>query len=105
MRAWKDIAAATGVDVYFRHPRSPWQRGINENTNGLLRQYFPKCSDLSVHRLEDLERVAAQLNGWPPERLGFRKPIELIEPLLRSPSESAGVYSTQRMRVSLTTSR
>jgi IS30 family transposase len=83
MRDWKDIAAATGVDIYFCDPHSPWQRGTNENTNGLLRQYFPKGSDLSVHRREGLDRVAAELNNRPRKRLGFRKPIELIGPLLR----------------------
>ena len=85
MRDWKDVAAATGVDIYFCDPHSPWQRGTNENTNGLLRQYFPKGSDLSVHHPQDLERVAAELNDRPRKRLGFRKPIELIGPLLRSP--------------------
>ena len=85
MRDWKDIAAATGVDIYFCDPHSPWQRGTNENTNGLLRQYFPKGSDLSIHRREDLQGVATELNDRPRKRLGFRKPIELIGPLLRSP--------------------
>jgi len=69
--------------ILFCDPHSPWQRGSNENTNGLLRQYFAKSSDLSVHSGEDLERVAAELNDRPRKRLGFRKPIELIGPLLR----------------------
>jgi transposase, IS30 family len=83
MRDWKEVAAAAGVDIYFCDPHSPWQRGVNENTNGLLRQYFPKGTDLSVHSREDLERVAAELNDRPRKRLGFHKPIELIGPLLR----------------------
>jgi IS30 family transposase len=83
MRDWKDVVAATGVDIYFCDPHSPWQRGVNENTNGLLRQYFPKSSDLSIHSHDDLERAAAELNDRPRKRLGFRKPIELIGPLLR----------------------
>jgi len=85
MRDWKQVATATGVDIYFCDPHSPWQRGVNENTNGLLRQYFPKATDLSVHCPEELERVAAELNDRPRKRLGYRKPIELIGPLLRSP--------------------
>jgi len=83
MRDWKRLAAAASVDIYFCGPHSPWQRGTNENTNGLLRQYFPKGTDLSVHSVFELERVAAELNDWPRKRLGFRKPIELIGPLLR----------------------
>jgi IS30 family transposase len=83
MRDWKQIAAAANVDIYFCDPHSPWQRGVNENTNGLLRQYFPKGSDLSVHSVEDLERVAAELNDRPRKRLDFHKPTELFEPLLR----------------------
>ncbi len=65
MRDWKQVAVATAVEVYFCDPHSPWQRGINENANGLLRQYFPKGSDLSIHHHEDLERVAAELNDRP----------------------------------------
>jgi len=78
----KQIAAAAGVDIYFCDPHSPWQRGLNENTNGLLRQYFPRGTDLNVHSAEDLARVAAELNDRPRKRLGFRKPIELIGPLM-----------------------
>jgi IS30 family transposase len=82
MLGWKQIAAATGVDIYFCDPHSPWQRGIDENMNGLLRQYLSRGTDLSVHSAEDLARVAAELNDRPRKRLGFRKPIELIGPLL-----------------------
>lgn len=85
MRDWKQVATTAGIDIYFCDPHSPWQRGTNENTNGLLRQYFPKSSDLSIHQPEDLERAVAELNDRPRKRLGFRKPIELIGPLLRSP--------------------
>ncbi|MGH3496345.1 MAG: IS30 family transposase, partial [Nocardioidaceae bacterium] len=66
----------------FCDPHSPWQRATNENTNGLLRQYFPKGTDLSVHTEEHLDAVAAELNDRPRKRLQFKKPIELIGPLL-----------------------
>ena len=82
MRDWKRVAVATDIEIYFCDPHKPWQRGTNENTNGLLRQYFPKGSDLSVHSEADLDWVAAELNDRPRKRLGFAKPIERIGPLL-----------------------
>jgi IS30 family transposase len=82
MRDWKQVSVATDIDIYFCDPHSPWQRGTNENTNGLLRQYFPKGSDLTVHSAADLDWVAAELNDRPRKRLGFRKPIEEIGELL-----------------------
>lgn len=67
---------ATNVDVYFCDPRSPWQRGSNENTNRLLRQYFPKGTDLSIHSQSKLNAVARQLNERPRKTLGFETPVE-----------------------------
>ena len=82
MGAWEQVSVDADIDIYFCDPHAPWQRATNENTNGLLRQYFPKSSDLSVHSAADLDWVAAELNDRPRKRLGFAKPIEQIRPLL-----------------------
>src|SRR5690554_309378 len=74
----------TGLEVYFCDPRSPWQRGTNENTNGLLRQYFPKGTDLGAHSATDLAAVALALNTRPRKALGWRTPAEALDEFLRS---------------------
>jgi len=84
MASHVQIAAATGLDIYFCDPHSPWQRGSNENTNGLLRQYFPKGTDLSVHSSQHLEQVAAELNGRPRKTLGWKTPAQALDEVLAS---------------------
>ena len=83
----------TGIRVFFADPRSPWQRGTNENTNGLLRQYFPKGTDLARWSNDDLEAVAAEINSRPRKVLGWRTPAEAFDDHIRS-LQQAGVAST-----------
>jgi IS30 family transposase len=78
----RSIAVATGVPIYFCDPYSPWQRGSNENTNGLLRQYMPKSTDLLKYSEEDLMRIQRSLNGRPRATLGYRMPVEKLAELV-----------------------
>jgi IS30 family transposase len=82
MRNWKQIRLDADIDIYFCDPHAPWQRGSNENTNGLLRQYFPKGTDFATVTEANLDAVADELNDRPRKRLAFAKPIEEISALL-----------------------
>lgn len=86
MHLHKDSSVATDVPVYFCDPGSPWQRGSNENTNGLPRQYFPKGTDPARYSREQLDAVAAELNSRPRKTLGWETPAERLAKLLATAS-------------------
>jgi len=88
-----EITQKTGTAIYFADPHSPWQRAINENTNGLLRQYMPKGTDLSVFSQDELDAIAFQLNTRPRKRLGFKPPLEVFMDLINRTQEApSGVH-------------
>ncbi len=94
MKNHAKISIATHLEIYFCDPASPWQRGSNENTNGLLRQYFPRGTDLSVHGVEYLEFVSAEMNERPRKTLGWIEPREALAQLLSESSRQPAVAST-----------
>ena len=85
--AHTQIRIEDGLPIYFCDPHSPWQRGSNENTNGLLRQYFPKGTNLAVHSAEHLAAVADELNNRPRKTLGWDTPAEALAKLLSTEQE------------------
>ena len=93
MRDWKQVHIDAGIDIYFCDPHAPWQRGSNENTNGLLRQYFPKGTDISRWNLEDLLAVQAAVNSRPRKVLDWKTPAEALDEQLRL-LHQAGVATT-----------
>ena len=83
MASHAKFTQATGVDVYFCDPKSPWQRGSNENTNGLLRQYLPRSLNFRTLSQSDFDDIADELNGRPRQTLGFKTPSEVLAEVLR----------------------
>jgi IS30 family transposase len=98
LRHHRAISRATGLDIYFCDPPSPWQRGSNENTNGLLRQYLPKGTDLSVFSQAELDAIAARLNSRPRKTLGFATPDEVFAGLVAKAANAVTSQNAEGVR-------
>ena len=98
MARHKELAALTGLRVYFADPHAPWQRGSNENTNGLLRQYLPKGTNLSVCSQAELDAIAARLNGRPRKTLGFAIPDEVFAGLVDKAANAVTAQNAEGVR-------
>jgi hypothetical protein len=99
MAKHQSFTVATNVKVYICDPQSPWQRGANENTNGLLRHYLPKKTDLSGYSQSDLDNVALRLNQRPRKTLGFETPASKLQTVLHRPVETAGLSETSMIEL------
>jgi IS30 family transposase len=98
MARHRELAALTGLRVYFADPHAPWQRGSNENTNGLLRQYLPKGTDLSVFSQAELDAIAARLNSRPRKTLGFATPDEVFAALVDKAANAVTAPNAEGVR-------
>jgi transposase, IS30 family len=98
MARHKELAALTGLRVYFADPHSPWQRGSNENTNGLLRQYLPKSTELSLFSQAELDAIAARLNSRPRKTLGFATPDEVFAGLVDKAANADTLRNAEGVR-------
>src|SRR6516162_6125220 len=94
----KNFTVATNVQVYCCDPHSPWQRGSNENTNGLLRQYFSRSTDFRALTQSDLDTVVAELNDRPRQTLRWKSPCQALDHSLRLPPEAKGRYARRQWR-------
>jgi transposase, IS30 family len=98
MARHRELAALTGLCVYFADPHAPWQRGSNENTNGLVRQYLPKGTDLSVFSQAELDAIAARLNSRPRKTLGFATPDEVFSALVDKAANAVTSQNAEGVR-------